>query len=192
MTDTVEVRWRALLERGEPETREVNAESPLRMLIGVSHVGRPFFAIIVSQKPGLPELTSAIEVARRYRASDGRWTLTLELQVRSLTDAFISLVSDLAAKSATAASERSALKRFLETLAEWQELLISELGRRGEVLRIAVGLHDRHPSPVLVATVGYRTVVFLHRDEKPTPALAAQAGDRVVQHLADLRERATA
>ena len=123
MIDTVEDRWRALLARGEPELREVDAESPLRMLIGVSPVGRPYFAVIVAQKPGLPDLTSAIEVTRRQRAADGRWTLTLELQVRALTDAFISLVSDLAAKSALAASEQEALNIFLETLAEWQELL---------------------------------------------------------------------
>jgi hypothetical protein len=155
MTDTVEVRWQALLERGEPETREVNAESPLRMLIGVSHVGRPFFAIIVSQKPGLPELTSAIEVARRYRAWDGRWTLTLELQVQSLTDAFISLVSDLAAKSAKAASESSAVKIFLETLAEWQELLtaraehLTESALRGLIAELWFGFESgEHGQPL--------------------------------------------
>src|SRR5580704_12800125 len=100
MIDTIEDRWRGLLARGEPASREVDAESRLRMLIGVSPVGRPYFAVVVSNKPGLPDLTSAIEVTRRQRTMDGRWTLTLELQVHALTDAFISLVSDLAAKSA--------------------------------------------------------------------------------------------
>ena len=52
MTDTVEDRWRALLARGEPELREVDAESPLRMLIGVSPVGRPYFAVIVVAEAG--------------------------------------------------------------------------------------------------------------------------------------------
>jgi Putative PD-(D/E)XK family member, (DUF4420) len=148
MIDTVEVRWRALLERGEPETREVDAESPLRMLIGVSPVGRPFFAVFVSKKPGLPELTSAIEVARRYRTADGRWSLTLELQVQSLTDAFISLVSDLAVKSAMADSEQSALRIFLETLAEWQELLtaraehLTESALRGLIAELWFGFES--------------------------------------------------
>jgi hypothetical protein len=132
MIDTVEDRWRALLAHGEPEQREVNAESPLRMLIGVSPVGRPYFAVIVSQKPGLPDLTSAIEVTRRQRATDGRWTLTLELQVHALTDAFVSLVSDLATKSAVAASEREALEIFLDTLAEWRELLNARADRLSE------------------------------------------------------------
>ena len=132
MTDTVENRWRELLARGEPEVREVDAESPLRMLIGVSPVGRPYFAVIVSQKPGLPDLTNAIEVTRRQRVTDGRWALTLELQVHALTDAFISLVSDLATKSATAANERAALEIFLETLAEWQELLAARADRLAE------------------------------------------------------------
>jgi hypothetical protein len=132
MIDTVEDRWRALLARGEPESREVDAESRLRMLIGVSPVGRPYFAVIVAQQPGLPDLTSAIEVTRRQRAADGRWTLTLELQVHALTDAFISLVSDLAAKSAAAASESTALEIFLETLAEWRELLTASVDRLSE------------------------------------------------------------
>jgi hypothetical protein len=132
MTDTVEDRWRALLARGEPESREVDAESRLRMLIGVSPVGRPYFAVIAAQKPKLPDLTSAIEVTRRLRPTDGRWTLTLELQVHALTDAFISLVSDLASKSATAATEREALEVFVDTLAEWQELLVARTDRLSE------------------------------------------------------------
>jgi Putative PD-(D/E)XK family member, (DUF4420) len=155
MAETVEERWRALLARGEPETREVDAASPLRMLIGVSPVGRPYFAVIVSQKPGLPDLTSAIEVTRRQRTTDARWTLTLELQVPSLTDAFISLVSDLAAKSATASSERGALATFLETLAEWQELLtarsehLSESGLRGLVAELWFGFaSEAHDQPL--------------------------------------------
>src|SRR5690349_23066747 len=119
MIDTIEDRWRALLALAEPESREVDAESQLRMLIGVSPVGRPYFAIIVSQKPGLPDLPNSIEVTRRQRSTDGRWTLTLELQVHALTDAFISLVSDLATKSAAATSESEALDIFLDTLAEW-------------------------------------------------------------------------
>ena len=156
MTDTVENRWRALLARGEPESREVDAQSRLRMLIGVSPVGRPYFAVIVAQQPGLPDLTSAIEVTRRQRAADGRWTLTLELQVHALTDAFISLVSDLATKSAAAASESAALEIFLETLAEWRELLtaradrLSESALRGLIAELWFGFESEahgHPLP---------------------------------------------
>lgn len=156
MTDTLEDRWRALLVRGEPESREVDSESPLRMLIGVSPVGRPYFAVIVSQQPGLPDLTNAIEVTRRQRPTDRRWTLTLELQVRALTDAFISLVSDLATKSAAAASEAAALEIFLETLAEWRELLtaradrLSESALRGLIAELWFGFESEvhgHPLP---------------------------------------------
>ena len=164
MTETVEDRWRALLDRGEPETREVNAESAMRMLFGVSPVGRPFFAILVSKKPGKPELTTAVEVATGYRPSDGRWTLTLELQAPSLTDAFISLVSDLAAKSAAAPTEEQALKNFLETLAEWQELLtaraehVSESVLRGLLAELwfgfQSGVHGYSPSDVARSWAG--------------------------------------
>ncbi len=132
MVETVEDRWRALLARGEPESREVDAESRLRMLMGVSPVGRPYFAVVVSRKPGLPDLPSSIEVTRRQRATDGRWTLTLELQVHALTDAFVSLISDLATKSAVAASEHEALGIFLDTLSEWRELLTARTDRLSE------------------------------------------------------------
>jgi hypothetical protein len=149
MTDTIEDRWRALLAHGEPEWREVDADSRLRMLIGVSPVGRPYFAVIVSQKPGLPDLTNAIEVTRRQRTRDGRWTLTLELQAQALTDAFISLVSDLATKSSVATSEREALETFLDTLAEWKELLTARSDRlpesalRGLIAELWFGFESR-------------------------------------------------
>ncbi len=132
MIESVEERWLALLARGEPESREVDAESPLRMLIGVSPVGRPYFAVITSHNPGVPDLPSAIEVTRRQRATDGHWTLTLELQVGSLTDAFISLVAELAKKSAAAANELTALRLFFQTLAEWRELLSARTERLSE------------------------------------------------------------
>jgi hypothetical protein len=164
MTETVEDRWRVLLAKREPESREVDAGSPLRMLIGVSHVGRPYFAVIVSQKPGLPDLTNAVEVTRRQRTADGRWTLTLELQAPPLTDAFISLVSELAAKSAVATSESDALRVFLETLAEWQELLTARADRlsdgalRGLVAELWFGFesgaHGHPPEDVVRAWSG--------------------------------------
>lgn len=148
MTDTVESRWRALIDRGAQETREVDAKSPLRMLVGVSALGSPFFAVIVKEKPGIPALTSAIDVTRRQRQLDGRWVLALELQVNGLTDAFISLVSDLAEKSAEARDEHSALTIFLETLAEWQELLtaqaehLSEGALRGLIAELWFGFQS--------------------------------------------------
>jgi hypothetical protein len=132
MSESVETRWQRLLETGESETREVNAASPLRMLFGVSAVGRPYFAVVVDQKPGIPDLTNAIEVTRRQRTTDHRWALTLELQIPSLTEAFISLLSDLADKSGSADSEAEALDEFLETLAEWRELLTARADRLSE------------------------------------------------------------
>jgi hypothetical protein len=152
MTRTLEERWHDLLATGEPETREVDAESPLRMLIGVSPVGRPFFAVITSHDLGLPDLPNAIEVTRRQRSADGRWTLTLELQVRGLTDAFVSLVAELATKSAEATSEQAALSIFFETLSQWQELLaarserLTESALRGLVAELWFGFESGgHP-----------------------------------------------
>ena len=157
MTDTVENRWRELLARGEPELREVDAESPLRMLIGVSPVGRPYFAVIVSEKPGLPDLTNAIEVTRRQRAADGRWTLTLELQVHALTDAFISLVSDLGRPRARPqpTSERrwrSSLRRLPNgrSFSPHAPTVSSESALRGLIAELWFGFESEahgHPVP---------------------------------------------
>lgn len=164
MSESVETRWRSLLSRGDPETREVDAESALRMLIGVSPVGRPYFVVIATRPVGLPDLPVAIEVTRRQRATDGKWTLTLELQVRGLTDAFLSLMSDLAARSAAASDEVSALDIFFETLNEWRELLtwknerLSESALRGLVAELWFGFfsgeHEHTPEEAVKAWVG--------------------------------------
>jgi hypothetical protein len=164
MTRTIEDRWQELLAAGEPGSREVDADSPLRMLVGVTPVGRPFFAVITAHGVGLPDLPSAIEVTRRRRTTDGRWTLTLELQVRALTDAFVSLVAELATKSAAATNEQEALSVFFETLSQWQELLaarserLTESALRGLVAELWFGFesggHPHSPSETTKAWVG--------------------------------------
>jgi hypothetical protein len=134
------------------------------MLIGVSPVGRPYFVVIASQRVGLPDLPSAIEVTRRQRSADGRWTLTLELQVRALTDAFVSLLGELATKSAAVPSEEAALEVFFETLTEWRELLswrserLSESALRGLIAELWFGFysgeHEHSPAETATAWVG--------------------------------------
>ena len=134
------------------------------MLIGVSPVGRPYFVVITSGPVGLPDLPGAIEVTRRKRGTDGRWTLTLELQVRYLTDAFVSLLGELATKSAATPDEPAALRVFLQTLDEWRELLtwsterLSETALRGLVAELWFGFfsgeHRHSPTETAQAWQG--------------------------------------
>ena len=99
----------------EPEMREVDADSPLRMVCrGQPESARPYFVVIVDAEAGAPrsDQRDRSHAAAAGRPT-GRWTLTLD-QVRALTDAFVSLVSDMAAKSALEPNEQGGLDVFLE------------------------------------------------------------------------------
>ena len=109
MIDTVEDRWRALLARGEPEMREVDPEEPTADVIGVSPVGRPYFAVIVAQKLDCP-------ISRaRSKSRDGngqRTALDTDARAtgsRSHRCVRLAGVGTGRCKSALAASEQAAL-----------------------------------------------------------------------------------
>lgn len=65
-----------------------------------------------------------------------------------------------------------------EQMREWQHQLVRALSNEGVALRFAVGVHGI-PHPWVQATVGYRTVFFIGKDEDPTPELAAAVARRV-------------
>ena len=81
---------------------------------------------------------------------DSQRTLTLQLGNRSLTDAFVSLVSEVADKS----DESAAMSVFLETLADRQQLLLahderlSEEALRGLIAELWFGFELRRLGPV--------------------------------------------
>lgn len=131
MIDDFEARWRSLIEVGEADTREVDAESTIRMVFGVDPLTNPFFSVIVDEKPGLPRLHGAVSVERRVR-KDGRWTLTLVLNDHQLQDVFVALVVDLAAKCADAGSPRDAVVALLDEVGNWQRLLRGKRERLSE------------------------------------------------------------
>lgn len=122
--DDIEARWRVLTYDAEPDQREVDATSPLRMVIGVSTNHAPYLAVITDDRPGQPDLGGTVAVERRKR-DDSRWVLKLELRTAELTDAFITLLSEVAEKCCAAPTETSGLKLFLETLSDWQALLLA-------------------------------------------------------------------
>jgi hypothetical protein len=157
-TDSIELRWRAILSEGSPAMREVDAQSPLRMVVGVNELRQPYFFVVVSDKPGVPQLSSAITVELGQRSVDARWTLTLRLADASLTDAFISLVSEVADKSADQLTEAAAVAVFRDTLADWQQLLLARRERlssealRGLVAELWFGFEsEAHGHPIEAA-----------------------------------------
>lgn len=75
-------------------------------------------------------------------------------------------------------------------LRQWQEMLSVAFGTRGVIVRLAVGLHGSSVHPWVIAAVGYRTVVFLHRDHQPTVEAANAVVDRVVQDRAIAERKA--
>ena len=72
-------------------------------------------------------------------------------------------------------------------LAQWQRLLVSALGRRGVVMRIAVGVSGVIREPWVVTFVGFRMVAFLSEETTPTEALA----DAVASRVAEIKESRT-
>lgn len=153
MIDDFEQRWRQVIQSGAPGTREVDAESHIRLVCGMDAMARPLFFIVVDRKPGLPRLSGAVSVERRQR-QDGKWTLTLILENSVLVDPFISLATDIALRCVALPSEDSAVQTFLETVEEWQELLsarfdrLSEDALRGLMAELWFGFecpHHGHP-----------------------------------------------
>src|SRR4051794_30819421 len=108
MTEPVEPRWHALLAAGRPEMREVDSSSALRMIFGVNEFNQPYFFVLLATCPRAPQLSSAITVEVGRRPTDPPWTLTLSLIDSALTDAFVSLMSDIAQKSALLPTESQA------------------------------------------------------------------------------------
>ena len=112
-----------MLEARRPEMREVGADSALRMIFGVNELNQPFFFVLLATRPRAPQLSSAITVEVAQRPADSRWTLTLRLVDAALTDAFVSLMSDVAQKSALKATEKEAWTAFVGLLTDLQHML---------------------------------------------------------------------
>jgi hypothetical protein len=124
MTEPVETRWRALMGVGQPEMREVDSSSPLRMIFGVNELNQPYFFVVLVTRPRAPQLSSAITAEIGQRPTDSLWTLTLRLVDPALTDAFVSLISDIAQKSALEPTEKDAWTVFVGLVTDLQDLLM--------------------------------------------------------------------
>jgi hypothetical protein len=142
--------------------REVDADSGLRMVFGVNDLNQPYFFVFLEARPNAPQLSSAITVEIAQRAADSLWTLTLRLVDPSLTDAFVSLMSDIAEKSALEQIEKEAWTVFLGMLTDLQHLLVprserlSLEGLRGLVAEIWFGFDAAaHGHPLEAAVMAW-------------------------------------
>lgn len=162
MTELVEARWRAVLGAGQPEMREVDADSALRMIFGINELNQPYFFVLLAARPRAPQLSSAITVEVGQRPADSRWTLTLRLVDPALTDAFVSLMSDIAQKSAPEPTEKEAWTVFVGLLTDLQHLLLPRRERlslealRGLVAEIWFGfVAAAHGHPLDAAVMAW-------------------------------------
>lgn len=162
MTETVEARWRSLLAAGQPEMREVDFHSALRMIFGVNELNQPYFFAVLAARPRAPQLSSAITLEIGQRPADSRWTLTLRLLDPALTDAFVSLMSDIAQKSALEPTEKEAWTVFVGLLTDLQHLLLPRSERlslealRGLVAEIWFGFDAAaHGHPLEAAVMAW-------------------------------------
>lgn len=179
MTELVEARWRALFDAGQPEMREVDADSALRMLFGVNELNQPYFFVLLAVRPRAPQLSSAITVEVGQRP-DSRWTLTLRLVDPALTDAFVTLMSDIAQKSALEPTEHEAWTVFVASLTDLQHLLMPRRERlslealRGLVAEIWFGFDAAAHGQSLDAAVAAWSGPFKGEQDFNFPVPATQ------------------
>lgn len=130
MIDSFVGGWKVLLATPGSGKKEVDADHPLRLVYGATDNGEALFFSITETKPGLPDLSSVVEVERGVRKIDGKWTLSLTLRDARFQEVFMRLCEDLARRSATAISEPQAMNYFLAGVAEWKQLLRNPLDDR--------------------------------------------------------------
>ena len=75
---------------------------------------------------------------------------------------------------------RDSLCKDRQVLSQWQQLLVSALGRRGEHVQLAVGFSTGMASGWGVERIGHQILVLLDEGVRPTEALAEAAVSRMV------------
>lgn len=148
MNESFVARWRSIIANGGPGKTEVDAEHPLRFIIGVDDRGQPMIFVIVTDRPPVPDLSGVISAERRQRGSDGRWTLALTLTDNRFLEAYLRLVSDLVVRTAHARSEAEGVATMSRIIGEWKRLLargprplLSESALRGLVAELWFGFN---------------------------------------------------
>lgn len=146
MTESFVERWREIIARPDSGKFEVDAEHPLRFIVGVNDQDQPLIFVIVHDKPPMPDLSGVISVERRQRVSDDSWTLGLALTDSRFLEAFLQFAEDLVVRTENAQGERDGVILLLKVVSEWKRLLargarspLSEQALRGLVAELWFG-----------------------------------------------------
>jgi len=114
--------WERLLREEPGRQIEVGGGHPLQLMYGSDLAQRPLFFAISDLKPGLVELSDAVDVERGVRSIDDRWTLSLTLRDSRFINEFMQVGNDLIDSTRAGYSEAHALQLFVEALGHWKAL----------------------------------------------------------------------
>jgi hypothetical protein len=101
---------------------EVDPNLPLRLFYGLETTGWLTFGYVATAKPGSPPLSSAVQVHRRQRDLDGKWTLSLTLTAPDSEAVFRQLAEHIYARVSATLSEEQGVHAFMESVSEWKKL----------------------------------------------------------------------
>jgi hypothetical protein len=101
---------------------EVDPNLPLRLFYGVESSGWLTFGYVATAKPGSPPLSSAVQVHRRQRDLDEKWTLSLTLTAPDSEAVFMQLAEHIYARVSATSSEAQGVHAFMESVSEWRKL----------------------------------------------------------------------
>jgi hypothetical protein len=148
MTEAFVQRWRKIIASPGPGKFEVDASHPLRFIAGVNDRDQPMIFVIVADKPPVPDLSGIIEVDRRQRTIDRRWTLAMSLTDQRFLEAYLQFSADLVARTSDAVNESHGLATLVKVVAEWKRMFargprapLSEDSLRGLVAELWFGVH---------------------------------------------------
>ncbi|WP_459385252.1 PD-(D/E)XK motif protein [Arthrobacter humicola] len=130
MPNPIEAAWLSAIEQRLPRTLEVDPDLDLRLVCGTDQAGQPMFCSISTHKPGIPELSDAVDVTRTQRSIDGNWVLLLTLKAPRFTDVFVQLCAHIVDRVSETSSEAQGLSAFIASVEEWRTLLQAPASQR--------------------------------------------------------------
>lgn len=123
MSSSIEAAWLSAIDQRLPRTLEVDPDLELRLVCGTDQAGQPMFCSISRLKPGIPELSDAVDVTRTQRNIDGHWVLLFTLKAAKFTDVFVQLCGHIVDRVSGTSSEAQGLSAFMAGVEEWRTLL---------------------------------------------------------------------
>jgi hypothetical protein len=116
-------RWVLEVNAGLDGLRELDPNTPTRLVYGGDLRGRLSFGLIAKRAPDLPALSSAVEVVRVRREHDQSWLLLFTLVDRTFSHVFLELCGQIYEQVRSEPTEDAGLVRALASIEEWRSLL---------------------------------------------------------------------